>query len=109
MQIELIDCTVVLGNLLDKEGMAQGKGWYPLAGEPLPDFTRTDIVENGIPTLDFVASGKLGSHFGINFKARNLLNSARQLTRKGNATGEEVVLSKYRKGIDLSLGLTYSF
>ena len=29
-------------------GMAQGKGWYPLAGEPLPDFTRTDIVENGI-------------------------------------------------------------
>ena len=68
-----------------------------------------DIVENGIPTLDFVASGKLGSHFGINFKARNLLNSARQLTRKGNATGEEVVLSKYRKGIDLSLGLTYSF
>ena len=68
-----------------------------------------DIVENGIPTLDFVASGKLGSHFGINFKARNLLNSARQLTRNGNATGEEVVLSKYRKGIDLSLGLTYSF
>lgn len=30
--------------LRDKEGMAQGKGWYPLAGEPLPDFTRTDIV-----------------------------------------------------------------
>ena len=26
--------------LRDKEGMAQGKGWYPLAGEPLPDFTR---------------------------------------------------------------------
>lgn len=68
-----------------------------------------DIVENGIPTLDFVASGKLGAHFGISLKARNLLNSARQLTRKGNATGEEVVLSKYRKGVDMSLGLTYDF
>ena len=67
-----------------------------------------DIVENGIPTLDFVASGQIGRHFGLSFKARNLLNAAHQLTRKGNETGEEVVLSKYRKGIDLSIGLTYN-
>ena len=68
-----------------------------------------DIVENGIPSLDFVASGQIGRHFNVSFKARNLLNSAHQLTRKGNATGEEVVLSKYRKGIDLGIGLTYNF
>ena len=68
-----------------------------------------DIIENGIPTLDFVASGQIGRHFGISFKARNLLNAAHQLTREGNETGEEVVLSKYRKGIDLSIGLTYNF
>ena len=47
--------------LRDKEGMAQGKGWYPLAGEPLPDFTRTDIVENGIRyTVDFENGQKTG-------------------------------------------------
>ena len=67
-----------------------------------------DIMENGIPTLDFVASTQLGKHFSVNLKARNLLNSAHQLTRKGNADNKEVVLSKYRKGVDLSLGLTYN-
>ena len=47
--------------LRDKEGMAQGKGWYPLAGEPLPDFTCTDIVENGIRyTVDFENGQKTG-------------------------------------------------
>ena len=44
-----------------KEGLPQGKGWYPLAGEPLPDFTRTDIVENGIRyTVDFENGQKTG-------------------------------------------------
>ena len=47
--------------LRDKEGLPQGKGWYPLAGEPLPDFTRTDIVENGIRyTVDFENGQKTG-------------------------------------------------
>ena len=67
-----------------------------------------DIVENGIPTLDFVASAQLGKHFSLNLKARNLLNSAHQLTRKGNATGDEVVLSKYKKGTDFSIGVSYN-
>ena len=67
-----------------------------------------DIIENGIPTLDFVASTQLGKHFSINLKARNLLNAAHQLTRKGNATNDEVVLSKYKKGMDFSIGLSYN-
>ena len=67
-----------------------------------------DIMENGIPTLDFVAQAKLGRHFGISIKARNLLNSAHQLTRKGDGDNNEVILSKYKKGLDFSLGLTYN-
>ena len=67
-----------------------------------------DIMENGIPTLDFVASTQLGKHFSVSLKARNLLNSTHQLTRKGNADNKEVVLSKYKKGMDLSVGLTYN-
>ena len=67
-----------------------------------------DIVENGIPTLDFVASAQLGKHFSLNLKARNLLDSAHQLTREGNADNKEVVLSKYKKGLDFSLGLSYN-
>ena len=36
------------------EGMEQNKGWYPLPGEAVPDFTSVDITENGIfYTVDF--------------------------------------------------------
>lgn len=67
-----------------------------------------DIVENGVPTLDLVLSARLAGHWGIGLKARNLLNPAHSLTRKGNATNAETVLSRYRKGADLSLGISYT-
>ena len=68
-----------------------------------------DIIENGIPTLDFVASAQIGKYFAVSLKARNLLNSTHQLTRKGNADSQEVVLSKYKKRMDFSIGLSCSF
>ena len=68
-----------------------------------------DIIENGIPTLDFVASAQIGKYFAVSLKARNLLNSTHQLTRKGNADNQEVVLSKYKKRMDFSIGLSCSF
>ena len=47
--------------LREKEGMAQGKGWYPLPGEPVPDFTCADITENGITyTVDCENGQKTG-------------------------------------------------
>lgn len=47
--------------LREKEGMEQGKGWYPLPGEPVPDFHETDITENGIRyTVDFENGQKTG-------------------------------------------------
>ena len=43
------------------EGMAQGKGWYPLPGETPPSQTTVDIVENGIRyTVDFENGQKTG-------------------------------------------------
>ncbi len=43
------------------EGMEQGKGWFPLPGEPTPDLTSVDITENGIVyTVDFVNGQKTG-------------------------------------------------
>ena len=43
------------------EGMAQGKGWYPLPGETPPPQTTVDIVENGIRyTVDFENGQKTG-------------------------------------------------
>lgn len=68
-----------------------------------------DIMEKGIPTLDFVAASKMGNHLSVSLKAANLLNASHQLTRKGNAGNREVVLSKYKKGVELSLGVSYEF
>lgn len=68
-----------------------------------------EIMEKGIPTLDFVLSAKMGNRFSLSMKAANLLNASHQLTRKGNADNREVVLSKYKKGVDLSLGISYEF
>ena len=68
-----------------------------------------DIVENGIPTLDFVASTQIGKYLSVSVEARNLLNSTHQLTRKGNADNKEVVLSKYKKGMDFSIGVSCNF
>lgn len=69
-----------------------------------------NIVETGIPTMDFISSIKLGEHFGINLKARNLLNPEFTLKREsaGNANPETTLLA-YRLGIDFSLGLSYKF
>lgn len=68
-----------------------------------------DIMENGLPTLDFVSSTRLSKHITVSLKARNLLNSTHQLTRKANVGGNEIVLSKYKKGMDFSLGITCNF
>ncbi len=69
-----------------------------------------DIMEKGVPTLDFVSSSKLNKHFTVILKARNILNAKYQLTRDANgASGGNVVLSEYKKGVNISLGLSYKF
>lgn len=43
------------------EGMDENKGWYPLEGVPVPDYTETEIVENGIKySVDFENGQKTG-------------------------------------------------
>ena len=43
------------------EGMEQGKGWYSLPGEAVPERTTADITENGITyTVDFENGQKTG-------------------------------------------------
>ena len=47
--------------LRDKEGLARGKGWYPLPGEPLPASPLTEICENGVYyTVDVENGQKTG-------------------------------------------------
>ena len=67
-----------------------------------------NIIEKGIPTLDLVSSYHLNKKYRFNLKATNLLNPSFQLSRD-NASGSNVILSNYKKGVNLSLGISYDF
>lgn len=65
-----------------------------------------DIIEEGIPTLDWVSSFKFNKNISLKLKAANLLNPDFILTRKSNINNKKVILNQYKKGIDLSLGIS---
>lgn len=68
-----------------------------------------DIMEQGIVTLDFVSQAKLNKFLSLTLKARNLLNPSYKLSREANESGEKVVLGDYKKGINISLGVSCTF
>ncbi len=67
-----------------------------------------DIVEEGVPTLNFAASYKFNKHFSLKAKAANLVNAPFRLTRE-SSSGEKITLNEYRKGQNLSIGISYEF
>jgi len=68
-----------------------------------------NIIEKGIPTLDLVSSLKLGEKYSLKLKATNLMNPDFQLSRDSSTSGNNVVLSDYKKGVNVSLGLSFEF
>jgi outer membrane receptor protein involved in Fe transport len=63
-----------------------------------------DIVEEGVPTLDFVLSYGFTKKFTVSFKATNILNASYSLSR---IVDEKIVLNDFRKGQNISLGISY--
>ena len=49
--------------LRDKEGLPQGKGWYALPGETVPDSPVVEIAENGVKYLVDVENGQKTGFF----------------------------------------------
>jgi outer membrane receptor protein involved in Fe transport len=66
-----------------------------------------NIKEIGVPTLDFVSSIGIGEKGKLSLKARNLLNPEYRLERESN--DGNIVLSNYKRGLDISLGYSYKF
>lgn len=66
-----------------------------------------DIIQKGITTLDYVFSYKL-NRFSINFKAANLLNPYFKLVRNYSELNETITLSQYKKGVNVSIGLSFN-
>lgn len=75
-----------------------------------------NVIEKGIPTLDFIWKNKLSDNFEINIAARNLLNPSIQYIRENTSDGDVFVTSpngkgvtNYKRGMDLGLQLKYKF
>ncbi|WP_298782156.1 TonB-dependent receptor [uncultured Polaribacter sp.] len=68
-----------------------------------------NVLEKGIATLDLVSSYNFNKNYSIKLKATNLLNPDFQLSRVGFNGENNVVLSNYKKGVNLSLGFSYNF
>lgn len=68
-----------------------------------------DIIEEGVATLDFAASYKFNKYFSLKAKASNLLNPTYRLTRESSSTTESLVLNEFKKGQNISLGVSYEF
>ena len=68
-----------------------------------------NVVEKGIPTLDFITQTTFGKKLGLNLKVKNLLNPNFVLTRESNGTAPAVMLSEFKRGVDISVGLSYIF
>lgn len=66
-----------------------------------------DIVEEGVGTLDFVSSYKFDRHFTVKLKASNLLDPSYRLTRERSNSDQKITLSEYKKGMNISLGVSY--
>lgn len=66
-----------------------------------------DIVEEGIATLDFAASYGFNRNLSLKFRASNLLNSANILSRKSSISDNKVILNQFKKGQNISLGVSY--
>lgn len=65
-----------------------------------------DIIEEGVATLDFVSSYQLSKSIGLKLKATNLLDPSFTLTRESNHSSEKTILNQYKKGINVSLGVS---
>lgn len=65
-----------------------------------------NIIERSVPTLDLVWKNRIGEAFEINLTARNLLDPSIERVRSDTPEGD-ILLSQYKRGINLALQLKY--
>lgn len=74
---------------------------------------QNDLIEEGIATLNFIASAEITPKLSLKLKANNLLDTPYRCTLIPNesaqmvAGDQPITISEYHKGISLSLGLTW--
>lgn len=87
--------TSVVGNYFSKRIFALG-----VAGSE-------NIEESSIFGLDFINRLKINEKIGVSLSLKNIINPKIELTQAAN--GQDQILNSFRRGSDISLGLSYKF
>ena len=69
--------------------------------------TAGNAYEKGVATLDLITKHTLNKNWSISASARNLLNPS--IDRYQEFTGKDIVISTFKKGVDVSLGVNFNF
>lgn len=77
------------------------------AGQSQGNFI-PDVYETEYGTLNFSLSQKIGEGGNITFQAKNLLDPAVETVYRSEYLDKDVTKTSYHKGIEFSLGLSYS-
>jgi len=67
-----------------------------------------DIIEESVPILDFVLLNPITENFEIGITARNLLNPNITLSQT-DQTGNKIIISEFKDGINAGVTLKYKF
>ena len=73
--------------------------------------TNENIVEKGVPTLDFVNKFEfIKNKLGVNFSLKNILNPNFKLTKDyiNNGNDRQATVGQYKKGVFTSLGIYWN-
>ncbi|MBD0831492.1 TonB-dependent receptor [Aestuariibaculum sediminum] len=65
---------------------------------------KENIVEKGVPLLDFVFSHKFNKNLGVKFNAKNILNPSFERYRD---IPEKLTMNSYKRGTSFSVGIAY--
>lgn len=84
----------------------------------LGNFGKGNIIEQGVPTLDFILSTQLNENISLGFSAKNLLDPNIERIQEAvdgevnpdvNQQETNVTVLSYKKGYDFKLSFTYNF
>jgi hypothetical protein len=67
-----------------------------------------NVMERGIPSMDFITRHKLSDRISATLNMKNLLNPSIERYQQVPGTGN-VTISTFKRGYDLSLGINYNF
>lgn len=68
-----------------------------------------NVIQDGLHTLDFIASYNLGEHCSFKLQLSNLLNSTVSFRQEVPSQNTWIYVEKYRPGIGAEIGFSYSF